>query len=317
MCSSDLWVTAITRRGWLSYRQSRLPGPSDREFSAPWIQQGLGHAERAIALRPQDPDALELRGTLRYWQYLLSLEPDPAAAERLRDRAEQDLRASTQANPNQASAWTSLTHLLLNKSETSDAYLAALNAYNADPYLTSAGTTVWRLFSAALDLENPVNATHWCEEGRRRFAGDAHFTECQLLQLALKGQQPDVGKTWQLLDQFVALYPPDQREFRRRAGQMYVAMALARAGHPDSARRVAERSRADATIDPTREVAYLEAALRTMLGDAAEAIRQLTIFLAANPQQRGPMARDESWWFRDLKGDPRFQSLVGGAGAAR
>jgi len=98
---------------------------------------------------------------------------------------------------------------------------------------------------------------------------------------------------------------------------MIVAMALVRAGQPDSAGRVTERSRADASVDQTRELSYLEAIVLTLRGQKTEAIRSLSVFLAANPQQRASMARDESWWFRDLKADPRFRQLVGGTDASR
>ena len=54
-----------------------------------------------------------------------------------------------------------------------------------------------------------------------------------------------------------------------------MAVALARAGLADSARREAERSRGDATVDSGRELAQLEALARTILGDKDEAFRQL------------------------------------------
>jgi hypothetical protein len=48
------------------------------------------------------------------------------------------------------------------------------------------------------------------------------------------------------------------------------------------------------------------------LGEKDEAIRLLSTYLAANPQFRESMARDQSWWFRELRSDPRYQALVGG-----
>jgi hypothetical protein len=92
---------------------------------------------------------------------------------------------------------------------------------------------------------------------------------------------------------------------------MYVAMALSRAGLPDSARAVAERSRSDTDVDPNRDLVYLEVIVRTFLGDNDEALRLLSVFLASNPNQRESMARDQLWWFKDLRADPRYQALVG------
>jgi len=51
---------------------------------------------------------------------------------------------------------------------------------------------------------------------------------------------------------------------------------------------------------------------RTLLGDKDEAIRQLGVFLAANPAQRTSLRDDNTWWFRDLRSDPRYRTLTGG-----
>src|SRR5262249_20094382 len=101
--------------------------------------------------------------------------------------------------------------------------------------------------------------------------------------------------------------------YRRLRGQMAVGIVLARAGLKDSARAVMIRSRADPSLDPTRELSQLEAIGRTILGDKDEAFSQLTQWLATNPQQRGSMAKDKLWWFKDLRDDPRYKSLFGSA----
>jgi hypothetical protein len=199
---------------------------------------------------------------------------------------------------------------LINKLETAEAKLAALRAYDADPYLTNANLTIWRLFSTSLDLEDGVEANRWCSEGRRRFPADPRFAECQIWLFALKGQTPDIPKAWSLLEEYVRLSPPNSREFLRLRGQMLVAMALARAGLADSARSVAARSRADATMDPPRELVSYEAIVHTILGDKDEAIRLLGRYFASNPQQRSSQDRDESWWYQSLRGDPRYEALV-------
>ena len=304
------WVTPVTQRGWLAYREARMSGSFDKTYYAERIGRGLTHADRALQLAPSDPDALEIRGTLQYLRWLLNLAPDGAESARLLVDAENDLRASVAANPQQASAWTTLSHLLINKLETAEAKLAALRAYDADPYLTNANLTIWRLFSTSLDLEDGVEANRWCSEGRRRFPADPRFAECQIWLFALKGQTPDISKAWSLLDEYVRLSPPNSRDFLRLRGQMLVAMALARAGLADSARAVAERSRADATVDPPRELVSFEAIVHTILGNKDEAIRLLGRYFASNPQQRSSQDRDESWWYQSLRGDPRYEALV-------
>jgi serine/threonine-protein kinase len=306
------WATPITQRGWLAYRRTRLAGSFDKTYYAEWIDKGMAQAERALALKPNDADALELRGTLRYWRLLLNLAPDPAGSARLLADAEADLRASVAANPIQASAWTTLSHLLLRKGETAEGKLAALRAYEADPYLTNANLTLWRLAASSVDLDDATEANKWCAEGRRRFPADPRFAECQIYVMSLKGQKPDVPKAWSLLDEYVRLSPPNMREFRQHEGEMLVAIAIARAGLADSARKVAEHARADASVDPTRDLAQWEAYLRAILGDKDEAFRQLSIYLAANPQERVNLAKEDTWWLRDLRSDPRWKSLVAG-----
>jgi serine/threonine-protein kinase len=305
------WTAPIVQRGWLDYRQSRLAGSFDKSSYDVWTQRGLAHAERALTVDPADADALELRGTLRYWRWLLNLEPDGTRAAALFADAERDLRASVDKNPIQATAWTSLSHLLINKQEPAEAKLAALRAYEADPYLTNANQTLWRLFSTSVDLDDPVEARHWCEEGGRRFPQDSRFAECRVWVGFLKGQKPDVDSAWAQMARYVELSSPNQREFWQLRGQMIMAAVLARAGLKDSARAVILRSRADAPVDPARELAQWEAVARTILGDKDEAITQLGVWLATNPQQRATMAKDNLWWWKDLRGEERYRQLLG------
>jgi tetratricopeptide (TPR) repeat protein len=301
----------VTQRGWLKYRRSRIAGSFDKSYYDSWTKAGLAHADRALKLKADDPDALELRGTLLYWRWLLNLEPSAGAAANLLTDAEAALRASVAANPIQASAWNSLSHLLINKQETAEAKLAALRAYEADPYLTNANLTLWRLFSTSVDLEDSHEAHHWCEEGARRFPEDPRFAECRIWLSFMKGEKAQVDSAWQELADYVRLSPPAIRDFRQLRGQMLVGIVLARAGLKDSARAVMMRSRADASQDPTRELSQLEAVGRTILGDRDEAVTLLGNWLATNPQQRASLAKDNTWWFKDLLTDPRYRALVG------
>ena len=304
------WGAPSVMRGWLDYRQTDLV-EFDKDVYEKWLVEGLKHADHAVQLKPDDPAALELRGTLRYWRYLINAEPEASAAAKLLASAEQDLRAAVAGNESSAQAWTWLSHLLMNQSETGEAKLAALKAYEADPYLSSVRVTLWRLFQTSLDLEDAAEATRWCNEGFSRFPEYHRFTECQIWLYALKGVKPDVPKAWELLDQYLKLSPARDREYNRHQGQILVSMAIARAGLADSARRVAERARGDATLDPTRDLAFFEAIARLIMGDKDEALRLLTTYIAANPQNRASMAKDETWWLQPLRNDPRWRSLLG------
>ena len=280
----------------------------------------MTHANRALQLKPDDPDGLELKGTLEYLRWLLNLEPDPTAyaeaAERIGElgglpRAKLHVRAAVAAKPTAAWAWTVLSHLLIGQGNTPEAKLAALRSYEADPYLSSAKQTLYRLFSTSYDSEDAVEAKHWCEEGYRRFPDYYRFTECRLYLMGMKDQKPSIDSAWKSLAQLVQTTPPNLRPYNTLYGQMLVSLALVRAGLPDSARSVAERSRGNTTVDPTHDLAYYETIVRAQLGDKDEAFKLLGTYVASNPQMRSGLVKDQSWQLEPLRSDPRYSTLVG------
>lgn len=307
------WVRPIAERGWLAFYQARLGG-FDRSHYADWIERGIEHANRALLKAPTDANARELRGTLVYFQYLLNLAPSPEEAVKLRESAEADFRAALETDPNQATTWAALAHLSSNKNDITGGKLAALRSYEADPFLENANLTVQRLVNASLDLEDEVEAKRWCEEGRQRFPDDFRFVQCQIDIMSLRGQEPDIELAWRLLEEYVALSPAQVKDLNRAWGEMSIALALIRAGLPDSARAVTLRARRGADVDPVRQLAFAEAIVRTWLGEYDEALRQLGTFLAANPSQVKSMAEDQTWWLEDLRAQPGFRELVGQAG---
>jgi TolB-like protein/tRNA A-37 threonylcarbamoyl transferase component Bud32 len=305
------WITPVVERGWLAWEQRNIvgfeKGPAER-----WIDRGLSFAAQALALSPDDPEALSLRGTMRYIRWVLNLERPGEASQLLADARRDLIAGEAASNPNRASDLNLLSHLYMRNSDPVDGKLAAMQAYEVDPYLTEAADVLFRLYSASLDLEDAAEAGKWCEEGYRRFPDDPGFTECQISLYALKGEHPDVPQLWRLLDRNVALYPPSQRDYRRRRGELLVAMALANAGLSDSARAVAQRARAgaDASVDPTHEFVYMAILLNNLLGDRDQALQLLKLYLATNPQDKADIARDSTWWFRGLRDDPEFKRLV-------
>jgi serine/threonine-protein kinase len=305
------WIDPIMRRGWLAFDSRHIYG-LDKRAAGAWIARGLGRASDALALDPANAEALQLRGTLRYFQYLLNLDAHPLTSDQLLAGAERDLRAGTASNnARRAHAWTMLSHLLARTSTAAESRLAALRAYESDPFLDDASTIIWRLFTSAIDLADGAEASRWCAEGYRRFPTDPVFTECKIELLALQSRPEDISGAWEELRQNVALYPPPEREFRRRRGEMLVAIAAARAGLKDSARAIALRARTDdPRIDPTRDIVYFEVMLRNLLGDRDEALRRLALYVATNPEERSNIAKDQTWWFDGLRDDPRFKELV-------
>jgi len=302
------WVEPTVRRGWLAYQRSRWAGVMEQGEVLPWIESGLEHAEVALSLEPENADALELRGTIRYWQWIMDLAPGIEAANELFDNAEADLRLAAVLSAGQAGAWAVLSHLLLNKDQTAEAKMAATRAYQSDTYLRNADVILWRLFSTSYDLQDQVDATHWCQELGRRFPGDDRFAECRLWMLTMHDAEANVDSAWAHAADVVSLRSPQTEEFNRRWAGMAVAAVLARAGMADSARAVADRSQGDATIDPIKDLAYAEAYVRTLLGEHDTAIDLLAEYMAVSG--RDPSEID-FWWFTPLEEIPRYQMLRG------
>ena len=305
------WTLPIVERGWLTWEQRRLVG-LDKGPAREWTDRGLQFAEQVLRMRP-DSEAIHLRGTMRYIRYVINVDIGSLSGERLADAAAADLRAggASRSNPRRASALALLSHLLLKRSETAQGKLAALQAWEADEYLTEASSVVWRLYAASLDLEDAAESARWCGEGQRRFPNDPFFTECRISLYAIRGMKPDVPALWKLVDQYARMFPENQQEYRRKRAQILLSMAIANAGLGDSARSVAKNARGDPTVDPTNDLMYLEVAARNVMGDREEALRLAERYLATNPQDRESFARDQTWFFKGLRDDPRFKALVG------
>ncbi len=309
--ADDKWVDPIVFRGQIALRRSRLLADEPRE-ALKWIQAGLGHAERALRMAPNDGSALELRGTLRYYQWTLDVTPDPAAARALLQSARQDLEAAVQIDPSLASAYSTLSHLYYQIEDVPAAVLAARRAYEGDAYLSVARDVLARLFVGSLDLEQFSQAQRWCAEEVRRFPRYYQAAACQLTLMTTPAVAPDVDRAWALVALLDTVTPPQYRGYIGVESRLQAGGVIGRAGLRDSARRVLDRARARRTpaVDPSQELLGQEAIERILAGDRDEAIALLKRYAAANPGHFEP-GKDISWWWRDLRDDPRFKALFG------
>ncbi len=306
------WTYPPVLRGELDYLRSRRYF-GDHPAADRWIRAGIAHANEALALDRDDPDALELRGNLRYWRWLLDIEGNPDSARQLLLGAKSDLETAVKLSPAQAGAYATLSHLYYQTSSLTDVYLAARQALTEDAYLDNADIILGRLFLSSYDLGQFADAEHWCAEGKRRFGSNPRFTECHLFLMTTRQVTADPPRAWRLLDSVVALTPAGDTAYQRLYDQALVAGVLARAGLADSARQLLRHSEADATVDPTRDLAYLKSMMYVVLGDKAPALEQLKVYLAANPSKREGLAQDPGWQFAPLSNDPGFRALVGRA----
>ena len=308
--ADPLWEEPKLGRGWIAFRRSRLVG-LDPLGARPWIERGTRFADELLGRNPTNPEALQLRGELRYWSWLLGVERNPTRAERLLDEAKTDLEAAVQVQSSQAGAWAALSHLYYQTAGEIDAKIAARRAYEEDAYLANADVILMRLFLASYDLEQFIDAAHWCDEGHRRFPVDYRFVKCMLWLMTTRGTEPNLDLAWKLADSMAKLAPPDRREFESLESRMLVAMVAARKGLRDSAAAIAKRSRGGAEIDATRDLMLDDAYVHLLAGNKAEALRSIRVFVAANPDRRASMAESPGWWFRSLQDDPEFRMIVG------
>jgi serine/threonine-protein kinase len=309
--SDPQWAEPSVLRAAIAYRQARLDFRA--AAASPWIDKGLALTAEALKLDPVNPDALELRGTLHYLQYLLRLAPTPAGMTAVLRAAEEDLRTAVSLAPGQANAWYVLSLVNYQKPDFVEAKIDAQRAYEADAYLNAADQILWRLYTTSYDLEQFADAERWCAEGHRRFPDNPSFVSCQLWLMTSPAKSADVTLAWRLFDDITRLTPAQMREYGRLQAQIGVAAVLARGGLRDSARHVLERSKAGPDIDPESELLGFQAFGYLLLGDRDMTFRLLKEQVSANPAHRAGLARSVHWWWRDIRDDTRFKELVGTA----
>ncbi len=315
------WTEPIVRRATLAYRRSRLV-PRQPAAIRPWVTAGVAHADRAVALDAQDADALEFRGTLRYWGLINNVFASGAESDSALARVQRDLEEATRVNPMQAGAWTSLSaayYRIPNKG-LSDVMFAAQKALEADEFQANVILVRARLANAAYDNGDFDRADQYCRELEVRYPRDPRSLRCRLYLQSVPGLPAyDIDRAWRLTDALVAVArTANDSTLYRLTGGAFTAATIARASIAqrsatlaDSARAVSRRSEGDATIDQPRELMLFTAVSSTVLGDTAEAVRRLTAYIAADPSRAGALRRDPGWWFRPLSSAPEWARLVG------
>ncbi len=309
------WVVPLVQHALVAYRRSRIVG-RDLVAMRQWVDSGLVRIEAALAVAPRDPDALELRGNLRYWSWLNALDADSARRQARVDSARADFEAATRLSPKQAGAWASLAHLQGRIGSSADVLLASQKALEADEFLANADVVLGRLYTASYDLGQFDRARGWCDELVRRFPANFNATRCRLYQLTTRVEAPDIDRAWRLADSTVALAPAPRRAALRLYVNQLVGWVIARAAADrpalaDSARRVILAAEGDATVDPPRDALYVGAIAAQAAGDSDLAFRFLRGYVAANRDRIASLRDDPGWQLRALSADPRYRQLLG------
>ena len=283
----------------------RAPVPLHPRYDDEWMRVALAHTEAALHASPSNPEALELRGSVRYLWWLSGYS---VAAESLA-ASERDLRAAVAGMPTLARGWARLSQLLRYTGRFAEAEEAAKRALDADAFLLEARAVYRTLLFTALNLERYDEARTWCASGRARFPADAGFQHCELRILGWSGRGPGaIRQAWRLVDSLdkgssarSGVYPAERR--------LLLATIYARSDMRDSALTLLREARIAAASDSSASwFRFAEANIRVLQGERRAALDLIARALATDPQLRDYVSR--AVWFAPLHGDPEFQRLT-------
>jgi serine/threonine-protein kinase len=268
------------------------------------LERAIAHSNRALSKRAESPEALAVRGESRLRLVTFGRASRPDSLLRL---ARSDLQKAASARPDLARTWVSLGDLYLEEGRYSEAADAYKTAYDADAFLTEIRAVTQMLIVSNLSAGKFDHAQRWCRGARTRFPEDPRFVECELVVLGWSGNtRTDVAEAWRQLKTIEATDSAGMLGFNTAFRRMMVAAVLARAGLRDSARAVvADARKSGGNMDSS---VAAEAYVHVLLDQPDQAIRLLSQLLGTNPQLRAIVARNP--WFKELRGDSRFQSLV-------
>lgn len=294
------WAAPLVARGRVALAMGRLGGPSLRSADPAALRRSIAFADSALALSGENARALELRGEARYF---LNQTLDDEAPSQMLDAAVEDLRRAVDADPSLAAAWARLSFLLQDQGRFAEARRAARRSREADAFLANDRDNLYLAAQLALEFEEIDRARRLVNEGLRLFPEEPAYMNLKLLILASEGGPTGrVQEAWELQQQVASRFPDEDWP----SGELLVAAVLAREGLTDSARSVMRRVRARAPGNPYTY--YYAAKIHLHLGEQERAIDNLAGYLEEKPSRRSYIAHD--WWWKSLRGDPRFQELV-------
>jgi serine/threonine-protein kinase len=319
VAADDKWGEPLVLRGQVALQRARLE--TDKQEQSKWIGTAMGFAEQALGLDPKNANALALRGNLNYARWRLALGSDPAERAALLKSADQDLQAAVLADGKLASAYALLSQVNYDENDVPSALKNARSAYEADQYLKNADFILNRLFWTNYDLSQFQEADKYCREASVRFPADRRFTECSLWLMLIPNGKPDIAEAWRLSRRVDSLVAKEaDGPFQSHMGLLLVGGAIGKVAKgsgakatgalADSARRVLERARGDAQVDPEQELVGLEAVMRTQMGDLDEAIALLKRYVALNKDHSFRVGGNVHWWWTPLVSRPDFQAVM-------
>ncbi|MFN2603943.1 MAG: protein kinase [Gemmatimonadaceae bacterium] len=306
------WTGPTIDRGWTALEEALRQGGASRDSS---FRRAWNHAQSAMSRKPNDAVALELRGTIQYYEAARLPLPDSVVKTTLRGAAS-DLERAISNDSTLATAWGTLGRTQMMQGDLDDAVSNAKRALQEDAYLRDAADVLVTLYGATVMRDSLDASWRWCLQGRRDFPHDPRFIECQLTLLAADLRRPpDPKRAWALVKEGDRLDPPSEARQRGRAflpfyRVMLAAEVTARAGDRDGALAVAARTRAAVSGDSelTLDVMYQDAYIDLLLGDRQAAIKKLTVYHAARPSLSHLTLQHARW--KPLLNDTGFVNML-------
>jgi serine/threonine-protein kinase len=304
------WHRPQIERGWLAMyraflaiRAGEIAAGEPNPEAADWYRVGIAHSENVLQNKPNDITALELRGVLRF---RLAESAPVTAADSLLASALEDLSAVTQRDASRARAWYTLAALHLKLGQLAESRFAAEEALAADVFAEEAGQVLEQLYYASLYNEDYGAAERWCWQGQRHDPADEDFLECTLYVLGwAASSEEQATQAWLSVERLDSVPKLAEGWAHRR---LMVAAILARAGRTDSARAVISGAYAGVPESKWRQLGFMEAYVRSALGEHTKALELLSSHLDSYPQDVAYVARHP--WFKQLREIPEFQQLV-------
>lgn len=301
------WAEPRILRGRIA-EQRALLHMRDRELARRELRTALALADTAVGLDRRNAGAWELRGTVRFHEYLLLPPADADSADRLLRAGERDLLAALRLDPSRSRAEARLGYNLYRQGRFEEAFDAGRRALQADVFLRHPDEIRLHMFTSAFHMGDDDEAAQRCEEIRQYMADTNPQAFCSLLQLAWSEvARADPRLAEYNLQRAGSSESPEMREAHRPYVSMVYAAVLARTGMADSARAVIRQWSARGRPF-AGDLLELEAAAWTALGEPDSAVALLEEAIAARPASRSRILAMR--YFEPLRNTESFRALA-------
>ena len=297
------WPDPIVERARI---RIRLADYFEGAQSLAQLDTGLRIAATALARHSANAAALGTRGELRYLRVFYGAAGDGANA--LLDSARSDLLTATAEDNHLATAWSALSAVYRLADDLRGSVGAARQALASDAYLRSVPTATSKLILALLYSGETAEARRLCGAAQRQYPAHPELSTCELAILAYTGSTTaDVKRMWELVAENERAGPWVSVNGISPIARYWAAAVIARAGMPDSAKAVTNRTR---RITAESRVAddywSIEAFARLVAADTAAAIDILGG--AVDTRRATPMLIVSFPEFAALRQDPRLRA---------